>query len=184
MQTDYIPRPDADFDRFFKNILDYVMEKARKASPQEAWGHIPDIDLDNLEDNFLNIWRKAYEPTLTHPTHPETQEKNRARIVVERFLRGFVNRFLRHEPVTDFDRDQMSIPNPSGSRTPRPAPSTMPELQSDSSVARRLTWNFRDKGALNRGKPDHVHSIEIRWAILDNPPVSIDELTELFPKLG
>jgi hypothetical protein len=41
---------------------------------------------------------------------------------------------------------------------------------------RQIVIPYRDQGSARRGKPEDVHGIEVRWAILDRPPVSIKEL--------
>jgi hypothetical protein len=46
----------------------------------------------------------------------------------------------------------------------------------DTGTRRRLVITYRDEGSKRRGKPAGVHGIEVRWAILDTPPVHISEL--------
>jgi len=41
-RQDFIPRPDAAFDTFYRNLVDYVM------SNNSRWGHIPQDDVDNF----------------------------------------------------------------------------------------------------------------------------------------
>jgi len=111
MTRDYIPRNDKEFEQFFRNITDYVLDNNAR------WKHIPKDDVDILEDQFSR-WNTAYEKTLVPHIPQLTAEKNRVRLSTERALRHFVNRFLRFEPVTDLDRDKMRIPNRDLIRTP------------------------------------------------------------------
>jgi hypothetical protein len=60
---------------------------------------------------------RAYETTLLPYTPQITAEKT-AYAEAEKYLRRFINRFLRYEPVTDIDRDNMKIPNLDLIRTP------------------------------------------------------------------
>jgi hypothetical protein len=46
----------------------------------------------------------------------------------------------------------------------------------DSSVIRQLRIRFRDHGTTKRGKPRGTSGAEIRWAIMDHPPVSDRDL--------
>ncbi|MDR2597615.1 MAG: hypothetical protein LBC76_09905 [Treponema sp.] len=57
MRRGYIPRNDKEFEQFFRNITDYVIEN------NVRWKHIPKDDVDILEDQFSQ-WNTAYEKTL------------------------------------------------------------------------------------------------------------------------
>ena len=168
-RQDFIPRPDAAFDNFFRNIVEYVMERSA------LWGHIPLDDVNALKAQFF-LWDSAYQPTLQPHIPQLTQEKNRVRTVTERALRAFINRFLRWPPVTDLDRDKMGIRNWDTIRTEQPAPTTVPEMEFVTAVIREITIRYRDFGSKHWAKPDHVHGIEIRWAILDARPDTLDAL--------
>jgi hypothetical protein len=117
--TYYIPGGDAEFDVFFKNIVDYVL--ARVLAAQPVWTHIPPAEAEKLATAYTD-WHTAYEPTLVSHTSVQTAEKNRTRKASQKVLTGFVNRFLRYPPVTDEDRDNMGIPNKKPIKTPVPAP--------------------------------------------------------------
>jgi hypothetical protein len=43
-------------------------------------------------------------------------------------------------------------------------------------VLRQVTIHFWDSGTKKRGKPEGVHGAEIRWAVLDHVPASVDDL--------
>jgi hypothetical protein len=171
-RQDFIPRPDAAFDTFYRNILDYV------DGNNSRWGHIPQNDVDQLEQEFT-AWHEAYERTLVPHIPQLTLEKNRVRVTMERALRAFINRFLRWPPVTDLDRDKMGIRNWDTIRTEQPVPSSVPEMEFVTSVIREITIRYRDFGSTHWAKPDHVHGIEIRWAILDSRPDTVDALVHI-----
>jgi hypothetical protein len=78
--------------------------------------------------------------------------------------------------VTDADRDNMGLPIYKTTRTHIPASTDYPDYWVDSSIIRRLAINFRDKNSKTRKKPEGMHGVEIRWAILDTSPVTIEEL--------
>jgi len=167
--SDFIPRPDAAFDQFFRNIVDYVLDNRTR------WGHIEQTDAYALEGQFAD-WTAAYNATREPHIPQLTQEKNRVRTVTERALRAFINRFLRWPPVTDLDRDKMGIRNWDTILTQQPVPTTVPEIETDTSVIRVLSFRLRDFGAEHWGKPDHVHAMEMTWGIRDSRPGLIREL--------
>ena len=123
-RKDYIPARDADFHEFFMNLINYVTKKAMGSAP--VWKHIPEEALTALTNAFAG-WGVAYAATQKPHTPVETKAKNRARKSSEKFLRDFVNRYLRYPPVTDEDRDFMGIPNPDKTRTPIPPPTAQVE---------------------------------------------------------
>jgi hypothetical protein len=47
----------------------------------------------------------------------------------------------------------------------------------DTGTRRRLIINYKDEKSDRRGKPEGVHGIEIRWAMLDHADPDIKELT-------
>ena len=167
MSTDFIPRPDAEFNLYFKNISTYVSLKTT-GSPAE-WTHIPE-DAKTAFSKAYADWYSAYALTFQPHIPQITREKNRVRVVTERALRAFINRFLRWPPVTDLDRDHMGIPNHDTIRTPQPQPSTFPEIEVSTAILRELSLRMRDFGAAHWGKPDHVHGIELAWGIMDKRP--------------
>ena len=172
MHQDFIPRPDAEFETFFRNITDFVLDNRARL------GHISQADANQLESDF-DDWNNAYEKTLVPHIPQLTTEKNRVRVRTERALRAFINRFLRWPPVTDLERDKLGIRNPDLIRTPSPVPTTVPEIEADSSVIRRLSFRLRDFGATNWGKPEHIRAMEFAWGIRDGRPGEIGELPHL-----
>jgi hypothetical protein len=70
----------------------------------------------------------------------------------------------------------MGIRNWDTIRTPQPAPTTVPEIEADSSVIRQLTLRVREHGATHWGRPEHVHGIELAWGILEHRPEHVSAL--------
>jgi len=172
MSTDFVPRPDAAFEIFFRNIIDYVIDN------NPRWKYIPQGDVDALERVFAQ-WNNAYVKTLVPHIPQLTSEKNRVRITTEHALRAFINRYLRWPPVTDLDRDKMRIRNRKEDRSSQAVPVTIPEIEADTSVIRRLSLRMRDYGTAHWGKPAHVHGIELAWSIKDTCPEHIGDLPHL-----
>jgi hypothetical protein len=171
-QTDFIPRADAAFDTFFYNIVNYVLGN------RSRWGHVSTEEAGKLAADCAE-WQEAYKKTLVPHIPQLTAEKNRIRTKTERLLRAFINRYLRWPPVTDLDRDKMGIRNPDTIRTPSPVPTTVPEIEVDTSVIRELSLRMRDFGAASWSKPLHVHGMELAWGIMDARPGEISALPHL-----
>jgi hypothetical protein len=173
MAEDYVPGKDVLFDTFIRNIVTYTGAKCGGASP--AWTHIPQEAFQELS-GACGAWVTAYEKTKIPHTPVDTAEKTRLRAVSEKILRNFVNRFLRYDPVTDEDRDNMGIPNKKAGHSPVAVPRTSPVLLLDTGTRRRVIIRYKDENSTRRGKPKGVRGIEVRWALLDKPPSDIEEL--------
>jgi hypothetical protein len=63
-------------------------------------------------------------------------------------------------------------------------PNSYPKALITLPVVARVEIRVRDSAGVRRAKPPGVHGVEIKWGILDKPPVNIDELTQssLFTK--
>jgi hypothetical protein len=171
---DYIPSNDAGFDIWFKNLVDYVNAKC---NPPDApqWGFIPADEVALLNEAYTT-WHAAYLPTLKPHTPAETLAKDEARKEAEGVIRPFVGQWLMWKQVTDAEREEAGLHNPKPRRPEIPVPDTVPELSPAAGNPRQIVVPYRDKGAARRGKPEDVHGIEVRWAMLDHPPVDIKEL--------
>jgi len=142
-EHDFIPRPDAAFETFFRNVTDFVLDNNAR------WKHIPKDDVDILEDQFSQ-WNTAYSKTLVPHIPQLTAEKNRVRTTTERALRAFINRFLRWPPVTDLDRDKMGIRNWDLIRTPHIDVTEVVEFELKLRNIREVLVNFWIKGQTHK----------------------------------
>jgi hypothetical protein len=166
-KEDYIPSGDVEYNRFFKNILDYVDEKTGGSVPE--WTFIPPGDLTELH-KVWNEWDTAYQKILVPHTPVDTAGKNRARGSSEKALREFINHFLRYPPVTPEDRANMGIPEKDTTHTPVPIPHTRPEFNITVKDIRLLSVSFKDQGSASKAKPYGINGAVISWAVLDAPP--------------
>jgi len=170
MNSDFIPRPDAAYDNFFRNLTDYVLDHNKR------WGHIPEGDATGLELDFAD-WHEAYSRTLVPHVPQLTAEKNRVRTETERALRAFINRFLRWPPVTDLDRDKMGVRNPDRIRTPHIEVTETVEFEVSLRNIREVLVSFWIKGERHKAKPAGYDGAVIVWDVLDAPPTDINQLT-------
>jgi hypothetical protein len=174
-QKSYVPQGSEEFDVFFGNIVRYVEQKTQGNNPE--WTHIPKEDIDAL-NNMYAAWRAAYEITLKPHTVPETKEKNRVKRAAEKFLRNFVNQFLRYaSQVTDMDRDYMRITNPAEKHSPRDEADEGVEFAFRIRNVREVIIDFTVKGSKSRARPYGYDGALVIYALLDKPPMSLEELT-------
>jgi hypothetical protein len=165
MGKNFIPSKDVDFDTWFNNLVEYVFARVMVAQP--AWTHIPKADAEALAASFT-AWHTAYTVTLKPHTPVETAEKNRVRAVSEKDARLFVNRFLRYPPVTDEDRDNMSIPNHDNKATPIPAPKAQAEADLVFPGIHLVELvNIRKVAGVILDDPRSYHGVSIHIGILD-----------------
>jgi hypothetical protein len=172
MSSDYIPHQDGAFLEWVITLLGY-------ASPKAAAFNIPDGVLPPIRTQ-LDAYGAAFK-VVQSPNHGKVDvlNKKEAKEALTHSVRAFVRGYLTYNPaVSDADKENMGLPLHDGTRTPVPAPTTIPELELDSSVIRQITVHFRDAGSDKRGKPAHVHGVELHWALLDNSPASVEDLTK------
>jgi hypothetical protein len=170
--SDYIPTTDSKFLTWLLNVVAYLEQNI------SAWG-LPESDVSELQNLASDFQEKlgVAENAATR-TSVAVLAKNEARKAVEAKVRMLLKAYVTYNPaVSDEDRKAMDLPVHKTTRTPVPVPATYPDFDIDSSVIRRLTIHFYDKGSTSKAKPTGVHGAEIRWAILDAPPTDIEELT-------
>jgi hypothetical protein len=170
MANDYIPQSDGAFLEWAKTLTAY-------ASPKLTNFNIPAGAFTPIQAQLT-----AYETAFEAAQNPnrgkvDVLNKNEARDTLKTSIRSFVKAYLAYNPaVSDADKENMGLPLHDGTRTPVPAPTTIPEVELDSSIIRQIAVHFKDAGSEKRGKPAHVHGIELRWALLDNAPASVEDM--------
>ena len=103
--------------------------------------------------------------------------KDEAKDAAKSAMRDFANTSIRYNKrMPDEDRLNYGIRPLDKTATPGTEPRTYPEAETDTSVIRQLTIGFWDNATKKRGKPHGVHGAEIRWAQLDSPPASEQDL--------
>jgi hypothetical protein len=168
---DFIPVKDLDFGLWVDIFFTYLIaNRVRFNIPAEVVN-----ELLLLKADWDQKFAVAEAPATR--TKAAVREKNVARDTLKKHIRRFTKEYLTfNHLVTDADRDNMGLPIYKTTRTPIQPPTDIPEFWIDSSVIRWLKVFFRMLGSKTNGKPFGVRGVEIRWCILDHPPVSIDEL--------
>ena len=172
----YIPGDDLGFNQWVGTLVSYVTKKTDAGGGTESdWKHIPQKDVGALQDAYLT-WRRYFDKTNIDHTPADTKAKNDARKNAEQVIRPFVQRYLHWEPVTNFDRVCMSIPNRDTTYTPHVEVHEEVELDIDVRGIRKIIVHFRVKGSSGKAKPDRYDGAVIVWDVLDEPPHRPEQL--------
>jgi hypothetical protein len=166
-QHDFIPRNDAEFDSWFRNLLAYAVEKTTGTPP--AWDHIPERHVDELETAYQD-WHGEYILTLMPHTPAAITAKNDARRRAEAVIRPFVRRFLHFEPVTNADRTNMAVPQHDLVRTDHKVVEEEVEYVLIIRGIRVVHVDFWILGSGSKAKPEGYDGAVIVWDVLGEPP--------------
>jgi hypothetical protein len=143
MAYNYIPNSIDGFHERLHGIHNYTVGQTSGAYP--VWSHILPAAMDEFGVH-VSSWSAAKKTAEDDPTSANRHERNRVMAVSGKFLRTFVNRYLRNEPVTSLDRDNMGIPNRSAHLTPVPAPTSRALLYKVKQVgASAVHFHFKDE---------------------------------------
>ncbi|MDR1335405.1 MAG: hypothetical protein LBK22_01080 [Tannerella sp.] len=166
-----MPRAEAIFFNWQDVLVHYASTRYK------TWG-VPDDTWKKLLDKqatYKNRYAVAEDPATHTPT--ANLMRKEARADYEALIRLIVKAYIINNPaVSDEDRKNMNLPIHDTKPSHVQDPTSMPEAESDSSTIRRIGVHFHDKGKKSKAKPAGVQAAVIRWAILDHPPVSDEEL--------
>jgi hypothetical protein len=171
MTTDYIPRSDDQFFNWVNNFYSYALLHFGEWQVPS-----PDIAIAAPLQAFAAAYAKCQDPNRGK-ADVLLKDETRATLVEE--VRKYYNARLRfNDLVTVVDREKMGFTLPRPGPAPSPTPTSYPEAERiDLSILRQVTIHFRDHETLHKAKPPGVHGCEIRWSLLDAPPVDVAELT-------
>lgn len=173
--SDYIPQNDAEFNLWQSSLVEITETNLA------AWG-IPATDFTTLKTDQA-LWADAFSKTSNkqNRTSADVQAKTEVRAGYEKHLRSFVAEWLaNNSKVANSDRERMGLTVKSGTRTPKPAPSTFPVGIIDFSVRLQHTIHFSDEATpRSKAKPAGVHGCEIWMKIDGDAPQDATELSFL-----
>jgi hypothetical protein len=170
MAGDFIPHADGAFLEWAKTLVAY------------AEAHLTAFKVEQAALTPVQTLFTTYQTAYTAAEDPnrgkvDVLAKNEARDALKSAIRTFVKAYLTYNPaVSDTDKESMGLPLHDTTRTPVPPPSTIPEVELDSSIIRQITVHFKDNGSDKHGKPQGVHGIELRWSFLETAPNSVGDL--------
>jgi hypothetical protein len=166
-----IPAKDVDFNEKQEVITTKTRPKLTTWGISKPWF---EEKVEPAKADWASAWANYQDPTQRTPFI--TFLKNEKRKTYEKELQILI-RMLECSPlVSDDDRRSMGIVIRDTTPTPVKPPKTYPEFTVDSSMIRCLRISFWDLGSKSKAKPHGVHGAEICWAILDKPPVLVEEL--------
>lgn len=158
--TNYIPRPDGDFDAWASHFYLAVKD----------WWTAQGLDPTDLKplQTALAEWQKDYPAHVTAQQKAEgaRQAKDEARAALEKEIRPVTNFVQGYTKTTDADRATIGITVRDTSKTPTPRPTSAPVVQVES--GQRLTHRLRFTDAAaptRRGKPPGTIGAEV-WLAL------------------
>ncbi|MDR0412907.1 MAG: hypothetical protein LBH61_03785 [Dysgonamonadaceae bacterium] len=171
-QTDYIPHKGVDFYLWANNFivtLAKIVERVEFPYPVYQ-------QLVALTDDYKAKYTVAEAPETR--TKAIVREKNEAAKMLEATLRQSIREYLTHNHLlTNADRDNLGLPVYKSSRTPSPIAEKSPDVELDTSIIGRVTFQFYDRNGWNRRKkPVGQHGAEIAWVLADAPPIRWEEL--------
>ncbi|MDR3194065.1 MAG: hypothetical protein LBT76_02070 [Tannerella sp.] len=169
-QHDYIPRRHEALLNWLEKFMPYLknnLERFGVASGEEA-------SLEAAVEAYRTAFARVNRANAGSSDRCGRREKADEATAA---VRSFVNRYLRYNgAVTNEDRVGLGLRVRDTTLTPASVPESYPEALIFLAGFRQLKVVFREYGRSSRGKPLHVTGCEIRHAILDAPPASIDEL--------
>ncbi|MDR2553698.1 MAG: hypothetical protein LBD31_11120 [Treponema sp.] len=172
MSNDWIPAREQDFTDLCQKWKTGLSETANIAA--FGWNQTEVAAVLGAVDAFLTA-RAAYE---ADNSTAKRIAKDEAKGAATTQMRGFANTSIRYnKQMSDEAKLFYGIRPPDPTHTADTAPQTYPEAEGNTATLRQVSIHFWDSATKKRGKPRHVHGAEIRWAILGQPPASIEELT-------
>ncbi|MDR1054169.1 MAG: hypothetical protein LBL39_08335 [Planctomycetaceae bacterium] len=171
MGKDFVPHEHGVFYDWSMILMGYISEHF------VAW-NIPE-EAFNVVEVLRVKFDAAYIRALNH-NHGKTDtlSKNQTRAAFEKELRNLLKSYVTFNPkVTDTDRIKMGLPIHKKSLTRNSKPETFPFAEFITSMLRIITIIFRDSESMSKAKPKGVIGAEIRWAILETPPVNVEDIT-------
>jgi hypothetical protein len=95
------------------------------------------------------------------------------------FMRDIRRRRIFVPPLSNADLARLGLRPHDTTPTPQPVPSSVPEIETITSVIRELRFRLRDFGSKHWGKPEHVHGFEFLWLIADARPAHVGHLSNI-----
>lgn len=174
-QTNFIPRPDAEFSLWAAALISIVQTNAT------TWA-ITAADVTALAA-LQTTWTGAFAKTSNkqNRTPADIQAKDDSRDAFEAGLRKFIAQWLSNNAkVPNSERQRMGITVKTNTRTASPVPATSPVAVIDFSTRLQHTINFADEASpRSKAKPEGVHGCEVWVKVGGEIPKDAAEFTYL-----
>ena len=166
----YLPRAYKALMGWLLNFTSYLDTNRQRFGIAE----VEIADLTAKYEAYRLSHEKADSPNAGKADRLDREEKA---LAVSKTVRNFVNARLRYNSlVTDDDRVNLGLNVPGTKHTPAPKPETWPLVTLRITGPRIVRLEWHDSTTASKAKPPGVHGCEIRYAILDSPPTSNDDL--------
>ena len=166
-----IPKKDADFH--------IEQQRLRTAADDNitTWG-LDGEWVTGIFDLAADRWDAKYEAYIEPTTRTTviTAEKNAARRAYEPLLSMLIKGLRVNPRVSEDQRLELGLTDYDTTPTAPAIPHTWPVAVITPVGPGLLRIDIYDSESKGRAKPRHVHGCEIRVAILEQPPVSPDEM--------
>ncbi|MDR1248188.1 MAG: hypothetical protein LBK63_02685 [Treponema sp.] len=168
-RTDWVPRPDEEFEVFFKKYVVTVKTNTSGATP--LWTHIPNERVNELTNSY-GAWHIAYDKLSGAHTPGDVIAKNEARDAGEDLLRAFNREYiLNAREVTNAQREDIGCPVHDTTHTPVPRPKAEPEadIVYPGKHLLELARIRAIAGTLSDEEEKAEFGVRIFWGILGEP---------------
>lgn len=171
-QSDFVPRPDAEFNLFQANLVAIVQPKLA------AWS-IPPAQFNPLLP-LKTTWETKFgiASNKDNRTRADVKAKDDARTAYEKPLRKFIASYLSKNPkIPDSDKEMMGLNVPDGHHTPVPVPASRPLGKVNTSNRLQHIIGFSDENTpTSKAKPKGVRGCQIWMKIGGVAPADASEL--------
>jgi hypothetical protein len=151
--------------------------KAKLGLPTTWWD-----DFAAAKNNWENGYNEWCSPE--NRTKFVTAKKNVARNNYEPFLTNIIGLLRNNANISDTQLRAADILVEKHLPYPTPTTQEFVHLTVEPSVVRRVIVSFRSQGADSKAKPRGVASMELKWGIFDELPLTVEQLpiTNLYSK--
>jgi hypothetical protein len=187
--TYWIPKNHEELRNQANQTANYLSDPLHRErmglNPTTPQGRWVDDEFYPKFHHFIDVYLEWENPA--ERTSSKTLGLRKAESDFKPVYRQLYTGFLKANPlVTDNDLVSMGLPmrrRHVSNATP-PLPDSYPKATVTLPGPARIEFRIRDSASAHRAKPAGVHGVEIKWDILDEPPVNISRLvhTALFTK--
>ena len=170
MKKDYIPHSFNATINWMINFLAYLIPNLQRFG-------ISEDKLTNIRAHIEMCkvaHEKAEQPNAGKADRLDRREKVANAI---KAIRSFVNEYLRYNSaVGQDDKVQLGLHVPDTTHTPIGQPETWPIVTVRDAGPRRVRIDYHDSILVSRARPYGVHGSEIRYALLESAPETIEDM--------
>ena len=168
--SSYIPAKEADFIAWSENLLTVAAARAGEWSLPQA----KLAELRTLHNEAAALHQLCQTAGFTKL---DMQAKNEKKQLLKQEEEVFVrNNLQNNDAMTDNGREALRIPIYDRIPSARPAPDTVPDVETETPNPRVVRIKFRGLNAARWGKPEHIDRFECAWLISEAPPALIEDL--------